>query len=74
MGLLEAIGDRADRLLGTVLLGVFLGKFIGDYAALKLTAAFGTEVGYLLGIGFSVVAYLVYPPLERRLQSGDTEG
>lgn len=73
MGLSSHVGTRVDRLLGTVILGVLVGKFTGDLATLYLIAEFGRPAGIVIGLVVSVLAYLVWPSLERRLQSGDRE-
>lgn len=57
---------QLDRVLSAQILGMFLlGKFTGDYAAMKFTATLGTETGYVAGILFSLAFVLFYPSIER---------
>ena len=70
-GLTDAITRRADTLLTKVLVGVFVGKFAGDLAALYLTDHLGTEAGMWVGLLAGGFVFVVIPPLEARLTDED---
>lgn len=58
--------NQLDRVVSAQILGMFLlGKFTGDYAAIKATSMLGPETGYITGILFSLAFVLFWPSIER---------
>lgn len=72
MSLRSDINSRIDSLFGDVVIGAYLGKMVGDWAALKLTLEYGTEAGLEAGIMSGVLFFVLWNPLEKWLQ-GDYE-
>jgi len=72
--------DRADvreqinNLFSRKMLGsVLVGKFIGDYAAIIVVSVLGTHIGYVSGIITTVLVFIYWERIERRVQQKQNE-
>lgn len=68
MSFRKDLNSRIDGLLGDVVIGAYLGKMVGDWAALKLTLEYGTEAGLEAGMLTGAVAFVLWQPTEKWLQ------
>jgi len=63
------VRERVDELFSRQMLGaVLVGKFVGDYAAIVMTAPAGVHVGYPLGIAVTVGLFIYWQHVEQRVQ------
>lgn len=56
---------RANNVFTRIVTGVLVGKFVGDYAAILMTAHLGTHQGYQFGIAVFVTLAIVGKDLIR---------
>jgi len=60
---------RIEELFSRQMLGaVLIGKFVGDYAAILTTNAFGIHIGYSLGIVLTISLFIYWEKVQRRAQ------
>jgi len=68
------IRQRADELFSREMLGaVLVGKFTGDYAAIKTTQLLGTDLGYIFGIVMTVALFIYWEQLNEKAQQKKDE-
>lgn len=61
------IRERVDELFSREMLGaVIVGKFVGDYTAIKTTDLLGTDIGYTLGIITTISLFIYWERLETK--------
>jgi hypothetical protein len=61
------VRQRVDQLFSREMLGaVLVGKFVGDYAAIKTTSLFGVDGGYILGIVTTVTLFVYWERVAQR--------
>ena len=69
-----AIRQRADELFSRQMLGaVLVGKFVGDYAAIKTTSLLGTDIGYVLGIILTIALFIYWEQLNQKAKQKKDE-
>jgi hypothetical protein len=63
------IRKRVEMLFSREMLGaVLIGKFIGDYAAIKTVQLLGTDIGYISGIFVTVGVFIYWEKIHRKAQ------
>jgi len=62
-----AIRERVEELFSRKMLGaVLIGKFTGDYAAIKTVQLLGTDVGYILGILLTISIFIYWEKIQQK--------
>lgn len=68
------VRERIDELFSRKMLGaVLVGKFVGDYTALKTVEYLGTDLGYLIGITVTIGLFVYWDRVERKIQQKKDE-
>jgi hypothetical protein len=68
------VRERADELFDRRMLGsVFIGKYIGDYAAHLTTALLGVHLGHILGIVATLALFIYWDRLNNRAKQASNE-
>jgi hypothetical protein len=63
------IRKRIETLFSREMLGaVLVGKFVGDYAAIKTVQLLGTDIGYILGITVTISVFIYWEKIQRKAQ------
>lgn len=61
------VRQRVDELFSREMLGaVIVGKFVGDYTAIKTTSLLGTDIGYITGIILTITVFIYWDRIEKR--------
>lgn len=68
------VREQINRLFSRKMLGsVLVGKFVGDYTALWFTRVLGADVGYSFGIVLAIAIFIYWERLERRIEQAANE-
>lgn len=68
------VRQRIEEVFSREVLGaVLVGKFVGDYAALKTVFYLGNDIGYTLGIVVSIALFIYWDKLARKAQETKDE-
>lgn len=68
------VREQVNNLFSRKILGaVLVGKFIGDYAALWATRAFGVDLGYAVGIFLTISVFIYWERIERKIEKSRNE-
>lgn len=68
------VREQINKLFSRKMLGsVLVGKFMGDYAAILVVSLFGTHIGYIGGIIFTVGIFIYWERIERSVQQKQNE-
>lgn len=68
------VRESLDRLFSRKVLGsVVVGKFLGDYLAILTTGALGVHLGYGLGITISILVFVFWERVERAAQTAQNK-
>jgi low temperature requirement protein LtrA len=68
------VRQRIEELFSRELLGaVLVGKFVGDYAAIKTTQVFGTDLGYLIGITVTISLFIYWEKVAQKAKQKKDE-
>jgi hypothetical protein len=68
-----SVRAQAERLFSRKMLGsVLVGKFIGDYAAILTVRALGTHIGYVVGIVVAIGVFVYWEILAKRAEAAAT--
>lgn len=68
------VRERVEELFSRKMLGaVLVGKFVGDYAALKTVQFLGVDLGYVLGIVLTIAFFVYWDRIERKAKQASDE-